>query len=109
MPIINSSFWTERRHQRASSVWVVVVTALILVSVGGLLAQGACLPHTHGGAGLYNAEHDLTLLAVSGAIASVPAATLLSMVLVVVRLSGSVPSAPTAFVSRDAESRAPPA
>jgi hypothetical protein len=108
MSIVNSSFWTERRHQRAS-LWVSVLTVLILLTVGGLLAQGACLPHTHVGAGLYNAEHDLTLLAVSGAIAPLPAATSLSMVLVVVRLSGSVPSAPTAFVSRDAESRAPPA
>jgi hypothetical protein len=96
---------------RASRAWAPCVAALILVAVVGLLAMGACVPHTHTGvgAGLYNAEHDLTLLAVAGTVAPIPATMLLSVILVTTSLSPPVPVAPTVFVHRDAESRAPPA
>ena len=85
--------------------------ALILVVLLALIAQGACLPHTHTGqgVGLFNHEHDLTLLAAAGAIAPLPVAVLLFVTVVTVSLCISAPLAPIVFVSRDAESRAPPA
>ena len=41
------------------------LSVLLLAAVVALLLQGACLPHTHTGVGpgLYNQDHDLTLLA----------------------------------------------
>ena len=42
-----------------------LLLSLLLLAVAALLLQGASLPHTHagGGAGVYNQDHDLTLLA----------------------------------------------
>jgi hypothetical protein len=84
---------------------------LIVVVLLALTAQGATVPHTHTGAGvgLFNQEHDLTLLATAGTAAPLPVTTLLFVAVVFVSLCMSAPSAPIAFVSRDAESRAPPA
>jgi hypothetical protein len=87
------------------------VAALILLVLTALIAQGACLPHTHtsDGIGLFNVEHDLTLLAAAGIAGPLPAAVLLFVIMVTVSLCVSAPPAPVVFVSRDAESRAPPA
>jgi hypothetical protein len=85
--------------------------ALILFILIALIAQGACLPHTHtgNGVGLFNVEHDLTLLAAAGIAGPLPVAVLLFVIMVTVSLCVSAPPAPVVFVSRDAESRAPPA
>ena len=87
------------------------IAALIVFVLVALVAQGACVPHTHTGqgVGLFNEEHDLTLLATAGIAAPLPVAVLLFVVMMAVSLSASVPPAPIVFVSRDAESRAPPA
>jgi hypothetical protein len=87
------------------------VAALIRLGLTALVAQGACVPHTHTGAGvgLFNEEHDLTLLAIAGIAGPVPVGVLLSVIMVTVSLCVSVPPAPHVVVSRDAESRAPPA
>jgi hypothetical protein len=87
------------------------ITALIVFVLVALVAPGACVPHTHTGqgVGLFNEEHDLTLLAIGGIAAPLPVAVLLSVVMMAVSFSASVPPAPVVFVSRDAESRAPPA
>jgi hypothetical protein len=87
------------------------IAALILLVLVALAAQGACVPHTHTGhgVGLFNQEHDLTLLATTGMAAPLSTAVLLFVVMVTVPLAVSVPPAPIVFVSRDAESRAPPA
>ena len=84
---------------------------LILVVLVAVIAQGACLPHTHtaSGVGLFNEEHDLTLLATAGMAGPLPVGVLLFIVMVTVSLCLSAPPAPIVVLSRDAESRAPPA
>jgi hypothetical protein len=83
-----------------------VVLMLVLTA---LVAQGACLPHTHIGSGVYNAEHDLTLLGAASSVGSVPVVPLLFVFLVTAPLVLLKPSLAVVPVIRDAESRAPPA
>jgi hypothetical protein len=87
-----------------------IVLALILLVVG-VVAQGAFVPHLHigVGAGLYNGEHDLTLYAVSGMVGPFAESPLLFIDRVTATLSRLLPPVATPIVSRDAESRAPPA
>jgi hypothetical protein len=96
--------WKDRRAPRG---YLIAVILLLLI---GLIAQGACLPHTHSGLapGVYNAEHDLTLLAVSGTIA--PVSALPSFFVAFLTAAIVCPPAPSAvsIFGRDAESRAPP-
>jgi hypothetical protein len=86
-------------------------TALIVLVLVAVIVQGACLPHTHtaSGVGLFNEEHDLTLLATAGIAGPLPVGVLLFVVMVTISLCASAPPAPIVFLSRDAESRAPPA
>ncbi len=104
----SSSMRRQRREPRAAAA---SITALLLLVLTALVLQGACLPHTHSGVGggLYNQEHDLTLYAASGAIGPLPVAPLLVVSVVTATLVPPVPMAPAGFVTRDAESRAPPA
>ena len=85
--------------------------ALVLVAVIALLAQGACVPHTHSGigVGLYNEEHDLTLMSASSVVGPLPVTPLVVVSVVTAPLLLPTPPAPSTVVSRDAESRAPPA
>ena len=78
--------------------------------VSALIGQGACLPHTHNdpGGGVYNAEHDLTLLAASGTVAPLPAGPLLLVFVVATPVASPTLPAPFSVLTRDAESRAPP-
>lgn len=50
---------------------------LLLLGVVAFLLAGASMPHTHAGAapGIWNADHDLTLMAAFGSHACQPAAT----------------------------------
>jgi hypothetical protein len=95
--------FTLRRRPRPAAALVVI---LVLTAI---VAQGACLPHTHIGSGLYNAEHDLTLLAVSGTVGSLPVTGFLFVLLVTTSLVLARFAADVVVVVRDAESRAPPA
>jgi len=100
-----------RRCRREPSPWAPSISALLLLVLTALILQGACLPHTHSGVGvgLYNQEHDLTLYAASGTIGPLPVTPLLVVSVVTSTLVPPVPMAPAGFVTRDAESRAPPA
>jgi hypothetical protein len=89
--------------------WPLSAAALIVLLLVALVAQGSCLPHTHTGSGLYNAEHDLTQLAASGSVGSLPVAPLLFVFVVTTSVVQAVPPAGVFVVIRDAESRAPPA
>jgi len=84
--------------------------AILLLVVSALIGQGACLPHTHNdpGGGVYNAEHDLTLLAASGTVAPLPAGPLLLVFVVATPVASPTLPAPFSVLTRDAESRAPP-
>jgi hypothetical protein len=76
-----------------------------------LLLQGASLPHTHFGApdGLFNQEHDLTLLAIAGTVASLDAsAPAVTLVLVVTAMAVAARRRPVSARARTADSRAPP-
>jgi hypothetical protein len=86
-------------------------SALMLLLLTALIAQGACLPHTHSGvgSGVYNGEHDLTLLATTGTVAPLPVIPLLFVDEVTAPVVTTIASAPADAVTRDAESRAPPA
>ena len=85
------------------------VALLVLLLTVPLLLQGATLPHTHFGApdGFFDQEHDLTLLAIVGTVASldvgathrVPPAS----------QTAGCGSRPVTTSARAAASRAPPA
>ncbi len=86
--------------------------ALLLLLVLPLVLQGASLPHTHFGApdGFFNQEHDLTLLAIVGAVASLDAtAPAVLLVLVVSALAVAPRRRPAMATLGAAASRAPPA
>ena len=88
------------------------VALLVLLLTVPLLLQGAILPHTHFGAphGFFNQEHDLTLLAIVGTVASLDAATpALVLTLVVIAVAAGSGSRPVATSARADASRAPPA
>jgi hypothetical protein len=89
------------------------VRAILLVAflVLPLLLQGASLPHTHSGGphGLFNHEHDLTLLAITGTVASLDAiAPAAFIALVVVGMAFVAGARPAATLARADASRAPP-
>jgi len=76
-----------------------------------LLLQGASLPHTHFGApdGFFKQEHDLTLLAITGTVASLDAtAPAMTLVLVVTAVAVAARRRPATTRARTADSRAPP-
>jgi hypothetical protein len=95
----------QRRLPRAR-----YTAAVILLVVAGLIAQGAVLPHTHTGIGpgVYNAEHDLTLLATSGTVAPLPAVPFLFVAIVAAPVAWLPPPSPGSVVVRSTASRAPP-
>ena len=87
------------------------LSALLLAAVLAVLLQGAVLPHTHAGVGpgLYNQDHDLSLLAtLHGAAVLLDAqpAPLVVVVVSAVTLTGT--EAPAAPARSTADSRAPP-
>jgi hypothetical protein len=88
------------------------VALLVLLLTVPLLLQGATLPHTHFGApdGFFNQEHDLTLLAIVGTVASLDVgAPVLVLMLVFVAVAAGGRSRPVTTSVRAAASRAPPA
>ena len=88
-----------------------VRTLVLVLVLLPLLLQGAILPHTHAGAphGLFNHEHDLTLLAITGTVASTDAAApAVRVVLVVLATAVGTRLRPDATALRTADSRAPP-
>jgi hypothetical protein len=89
-----------------------VRVTLLLLLVLPLLLQGASLPHTHFGApaGFFNQDHDLTLLATVGAVASLDTATPVVVLVLVVNTLAIAPRRRAATATLGAaDSRAPPA
>jgi hypothetical protein len=58
---------------RPSFVRHPLVWLLAAIALAGLVASGGTTAHVHDGVGLYNAEHDLTLLATFGGPAALVA------------------------------------
>jgi hypothetical protein len=87
------------------------VALLVLLLTVPLLLQGATLPHTHFGApdGFFNQEHDLTLLAIVGTVASLDVgAPVLVLLLVFISVAAGGRSRQITAPARAAASRAPP-
>jgi hypothetical protein len=87
------------------------VALLLLMLALPLLLQGASFPHTHFGApdGFFNQEHDLTLLATVGAVASLDAAVpVVLLTLVATAVVVATRRCPTPTFVCTADSRAPP-
>ena len=98
---------TMRRLDRLSTA---MLAALVFVVAVALLGQTGSVPHSHGGTtpGLFNEEHDLTLLAASGA-AALPEATDVGFATVLIaRLAAHAAPRPIAAPCRGADCRAPP-
>jgi len=88
-----------------------LLIALLVLMVVPMLALAGSVPHSHDSAvpAIFNAEHDLTLLATSSAAALVDVAPLLFTVVVVATLALLAPERLLAAPHRGAASRAPPA
>lgn len=102
MPLIRSRHWLARP----------LPAGLILLAVAGMLLSAAALTHTHvgPGPGLYNQEHDLTLLATRSGGAPLPDVTPgLGIVVAVSSLPAPATEATPAAPRSLPDSRAPPA
>jgi hypothetical protein len=82
----------------------------LLLAVVALLLTGASLPHTHAAAhGLWNADHDLTLMATFGTHACQPDAMPVIGIAVVLAATISLATTPLAAAPRRrSDPRAPP-
>ena len=88
------------------------LSVLIALLVLPLLLQGASLPHTHAGGldGLFNQEHDLTLLATVGTVAAATAHVPVVIPVLTVKSLTALPAPHgRGMVIGAADSRAPPA
>lgn len=85
---------------------------ILLLGLAGFVLAGSTVPHLHaaGESGLWNEEHDLTLMAALGSAAAPPdAAPVVALVLVVVVALAPVSFRLAGAPLRLADSRAPPA
>jgi hypothetical protein len=88
-----------------------VAALLLLVAAMAMVVQAGSLPHLHagGGAGLYNAEHDLTLLAtLAGYGLPTDGTPTLALDAVATSVLPFVPERPAARLAHSGDSRAPP-
>ena len=90
--------------------WRLAFLLLVLATVG-IVLQAASLPHLHAGnqAGLYNEEHDLTLLAgLAGHVLLAGVTPALVVALIATLLQRHVAERPPLRLRHAADSRAPP-
>jgi hypothetical protein len=83
----------------------------LLLAVVALLLAGASLPHTHAGssAGIWNADHDLTLMAAFGTHAcQLDAMPVLGLAIVISAAISLAPAHVAGVPLRLSDSRAPP-
>ncbi len=98
---------SDRRRSRS-----VITAVLLALCFGAILLDAASLPHLHAkaGIGLYNQEHDLTLLAASARAGALPVGTpAIPFATLVVALVCAAPTVLYVAPPRHAASRAPPA
>lgn len=89
-----------------------LIAALVLLATAAMVLQGSSLPHLHAGgqAGIYNQEHDLTLLAaLAGHGLPADATPSLTIDAVSASVPPFVPERPALRLARSGDSRAPPA
>lgn len=86
-----------------------IALVVFALSVGALLLQGGSLPHLHDRPGVYNHDHDLTLLATLGGGAPLPdGAPPISFLPAIAAEPGPVLARPAASPLRYSAPRAPP-
>ena len=88
------------------------IATLVLIAAAAMVLQGGSLPHLHqaDSAGLYNQEHDLSLLAgLAGHGVTIDATPALAMEPVSAAVVPLVAQRPAARLARSGDSRAPPA
>ncbi|HYE93902.1 MAG TPA: hypothetical protein VEA38_22925 [Terriglobales bacterium] len=89
-----------------------LIAVLALLAVAGLVLQGGSVPHAHDahdGAGIYNQEHDLTLMAgLAGHAIPVDAAPAPVVDLVVAAVVAAASPTSLLRLPRSGDSRAPP-
>jgi hypothetical protein len=103
--------WVYREPSMARLVSRLTLALLLVVACAGLLAQAGSVPHVHKAhePGIYNEEHDLTLLAALAAQALLSAgATAPSLEVVVGAPEPLVVESAAIRVVRSGASRAPP-
>jgi hypothetical protein len=87
------------------------LVTLLLLAATGMVLQAGSVPHAHAGshAGVYNEEHDLTLLAgLAGHVLLVDATLVPAFDSVSALIPPYVPERPAARLARSGDSRAPP-
>ena len=87
------------------------ILGLVVLAIAGLVLQAASIPHLHasGGSGLYNQEHDLTLLAsLTTHVTLTDAAAALTFDRIEGALAPSIPEGRVLRLAHVAGSRAPP-
>ncbi len=88
------------------------IVALLLLAAAAMVLQIGSVPHLHadGETGLYNEEHDLTLLAgLAGHAIQLDAVPCLAIDAVATALAPFTPERPAIRLARSGDSRAPPA
>jgi hypothetical protein len=89
----------------------ITLLTLLLLAATGMVMQSGSIPHAHavGAPGVYNEEHDLTLLAgLAGHVIPVDATPSITLEPVSVPLSSYVPERPILYTALSGDSRAPP-
>jgi len=89
-----------------------MIAALVMLAAAGMVLQAGSVPHLHKGteAGVYNAEHDLTLLAgLAGQSLLADTGPILAPDAVATSLLPLVPEHPATRLADSGDSRAPPA
>jgi hypothetical protein len=84
---------------------------LVILAVTGMVLQAGSLPHVHegDGAGFYNEEHDLTLLAgLAGQVIPVDAVPTIALAAISALLLLFVPERPGLHTAHSGVCRAPP-
>jgi hypothetical protein len=87
-----------------------LVASLLPLLLFAIILQGACPPHTHTdfGAGLFNADHDLTLFATTRTVGQLAGIVILFVSFSTAPLVLVAPTESSALAAGGADSRAPP-
>lgn len=88
------------------ALWIMA----LLLTVVPMVSQAASIPHSHNAQapGLFNEDHDLTLLAASSTVAVSEAPTLLIAPIITAFISLRPASRPSTYSAGTTDSRAPP-
>jgi hypothetical protein len=98
------------RGDRLLTARSVLSATLVVLALLGAIAAAGSIPHAHLGAhpGLFNQDHDLSLLSTFASSAPLPVVPAIAVALVVAAVATSVPVRPAWRPTGSCASRAPP-